>query len=60
MEWQYGAYGGVIGLSGISVSDIDGDGTPEMVMQGGYNFWYIVKLGISSNREERTHTNKSG
>jgi uncharacterized repeat protein (TIGR01451 family) len=49
-EWKYGVYGSGIGLSHISVFDIDGDNTLEMIMGGssggGFgadDFWYVVK-----------------
>lgn len=48
-EWKYGIYGTGIGETGISVFDIDNDGTLEMVMGGSTklfgsdNFWYVVK-----------------
>jgi hypothetical protein len=50
LEWKYGLYGSGIGLSRISVFDIDGDSTLEMIMGGssggGFgpdDFWYVVK-----------------
>jgi hypothetical protein len=46
LEWRYSIYGNSIGSSGISVADIDGDSTVEMVMSahgGSGSFWYIVE-----------------
>jgi hypothetical protein len=57
-EWQYGVYGSGIGLSGISVFDLDGDGELEMVMGGSSttfgpnDFWYVVKKTGPNNYEQ--------
>lgn len=50
LEWKYGLYGSGIGLSRISVFDIDNDSTLEIIAGGssggGFgadDFWYVVK-----------------
>ena len=58
MEWQYGTYGSGIGLSGISVFDIDGDRKLEMVMGGSTStfgassFWYVVKYSMANTYQQ--------
>jgi len=51
MNWQYWTYGSVIGMAGIFVSDLDGDGKPEVITSasvGGFGsnaYWYILREG---------------
>lgn len=49
LQWQYGMFGTSIGRAGLLVSDLDRDGTPEIIASastGGFganSFWYVVR-----------------
>lgn len=49
LKWQYGMFGTSIGHAGLRVSDLDGDGIPEIIASasgGGFGdntFWYILR-----------------
>ena len=57
VEWKYGIFGSGIGLSGISLYDLEGDGRLEIIAGGSEgtfgadNFWYILKKRGSSYRQ---------
>lgn len=52
-KWEYGIYGSYIGQAGLIATDLDGDGTPEIIASasaGGFNtnvMWYVVKKSAS-------------
>lgn len=47
--WQVGTYGSSIGLSGLYISDIDGNGVPEIIATGStgggsiIDIWYVLR-----------------
>lgn len=60
MQWQYGIFGTSIGQAGLLVSDLDGDGTPEIIASasGGYGYYgstafcYIVRQTATGSYEQ--------
>jgi len=52
-QWQYGIYGTSIGQAGLFTTDLDGDGTPEIIACGStgggsyINMWYVVRKAES-------------
>jgi len=57
-QWQYGVFGSSIGKAGLLLSDLDGDGTPEIIASasgGGFGdntFWYILKRSAGGTYEQ--------
>jgi WD40 repeat protein len=58
LQWQYGLFGTSIGQAGLLVSDLDGDGTPEIIASasgGGFEsntFWYIARHAAGGSYEQ--------
>ncbi|UFS72262.1 FG-GAP-like repeat-containing protein [Geomonas sp. RF6] len=56
--WQFGNYGSYIGQAGLYTTDLDGDGTPEVIAAasaGGFGsnvLWYVVKKKGSGGFEQ--------
>lgn len=61
-KWQYGIYGSCLGRSGILLTDLDGDGTPEIVAGGSNNyfgdnrFWYVLKQNADGSYRQLWHS----
>ena len=61
-KWQYGIYGSSLGRSGILLTDLDGDGTPEIVAGGSTNyfgdntFWYVLKRNADGSYRQFWHS----
>lgn len=56
-QWQYGIYGSSIGQAGLLTTDLDGDGTSEIISSasagGNYNdMWYVVRHTASRSYEQ--------
>lgn len=55
LEWKKGVFGSGIGKSNICLADVDGDGTPEIIVGGststfgGNNFWHVVRYEAGSD-----------
>lgn len=58
LQWQYGIFGTSIGKAGLLVSDLDGDGMPEIIASasgGGFgsnSFWYILRQAAGGNYDQ--------
>jgi hypothetical protein len=57
MQWQYGIYGTYIGRAGLLLSDLDGDGTPEIIASGSdggsaSSFWYVLKRNAGGTYDQ--------
>jgi hypothetical protein len=52
MQWQYGIFGDSIGHDGMLVSDLDGDGTPEIIVSASGSFWYILRYAAGGSYEQ--------
>lgn len=56
--WQFGTYGSCIGAAGLFSTDLDGDGTPEIITSasaGGFGdnvMWYVVRKKASGGYEQ--------
>lgn len=63
LKWQYGIFGTGIGRAGLHISDLDGDGIPEIIAsaslgQSGINsLWYILRHAADGSFEQiwRSH-----
>ncbi|KAB0663975.1 hypothetical protein F6V25_14265 [Oryzomonas japonica] len=54
-QWQYGIYGTYIGLAGLYTTDLDGDGTPEIIASsivGADSVWYVVRKNASGGYDQ--------
>ncbi|HXE96939.1 MAG TPA: FG-GAP-like repeat-containing protein, partial [Dongiaceae bacterium] len=57
-QWQYGIYGSSIGQAGLLTTDLDGDGTPEIIASasvGGFGnsaVWYVVRKTANGGYEQ--------
>lgn len=57
-QWQYGIYGASIGQAGLFTTDLDVDGTPEIITSastGGYadnSMWYVVRRAAGGSYEQ--------
>lgn len=54
-QWQYGIYGSSIGQAGLLVTDLDGDGTPEIIASsivGANSAWYVVRKNASGGYDQ--------
>lgn len=57
-QWQYGSYGTYIGQAGLLTSDLDGDGTQEIIASaylGGidyYSVWYVVRKNANGGYDQ--------
>jgi hypothetical protein len=57
-QWQYGIYGSSIGQVGLFTTDLDGDGTPEIITSasaGGFGanvIWYVVRRTATGGYEQ--------
>jgi hypothetical protein len=52
MQWQYGVYGTSIGQAGLLTSDLDGDGTREIITSGSNTFWYVVRKNAGGTYDQ--------
>lgn len=56
--WEFGAYGSRIGTAGLYSTDLDGDGTPEIIASasaGGFGdnvMWYVVRKNASGGYDQ--------
>ncbi|WP_168205902.1 FG-GAP-like repeat-containing protein [Geobacter sp. FeAm09] len=54
-QWQYGIYGTYIGQAGLYTTDLDGDGTPEVIASsfaGAGSAWYVVRKNASGGYDQ--------
>lgn len=57
-QWQYGIYGSSIGKAGLFTTDLDGDGTQEIIAgasAGGFGdnvLWYVVRKAANGGYEQ--------
>lgn len=57
-KWQYGIYGSSIGQAGLFTTDLDNDGTPEIIASasaGGFGsnvMWYIIRQSANGGYEQ--------
>ncbi|OGW34284.1 MAG: hypothetical protein A2X58_01240 [Nitrospirae bacterium GWC2_56_14] len=56
LQWEYGVYGTSIGDAGLLTSDLDEDGTPEIIAtasaSSSNNFWYVVRQAAGGGFEQ--------
>ncbi|GLI39917.1 VCBS repeat-containing protein [Geobacter hydrogenophilus] len=55
LQWQYGIFGTNIGQAGLHVTDLDGDGTPEVIASawaGSTSVWYILRQNANGAYEQ--------
>lgn len=61
-QWQYGIYGSSIGKAGLFTTDLDGNGTPEIIAgasAGGFGdnvMWYVVRKAANGGYEQVWHS----
>ena len=57
-QWQYGIFGTSIGQAGLLTTDLNGDGTPEVIASasggvfGGNSFWYVLQRTPSGEYQQ--------
>lgn len=57
-QWKFGIFGSYIGQAGLFVSDLDGDGKPEIIASastGGFGAnsqWYVLRQGVNGGYEQ--------